>query len=844
MAVEKAFYTNGAPPVSPDEIEIEIVNPEEVNISSDGMEMSIDFNAEPPISHGANLAEYMDDNDLLTLGSELVGLYNADKESRHDWEESYIKGLDLLGMKFENRTTPWDGACGVFHPMLSEAVVRFQSQTIMEIFPASGPAKTSIVGTLTDEKVKQAQRVQDYLNYMMTVKMPEYRTETEKLLFSLPIAGSAFRKVYYDENLGRACSMFVPAEDFVVSYGAADLETAERATHVMKKSSNEVLKLQQKGFYRDVDLPAPAPDTTEIAAKYSKLTGDNPNYEVDSRHTLLEIMVNVDLAGFEDLLEGEPTEIGLPYVITIDKSSNIILSIRRNWQESDDLKLKRQHFVHYQYLPGLGFYGFGLIHMIGGLTKSATSLLRQLVDAGTLANLPGGLKARGLRIKGDDSPIMPGEFRDVDVPGGIIRDNITFLPYKEPSAVLHQMLQEIVQDGRRFASAADVKAADINGEAPVGTTLALLEREMKVLSAVQARVHASMKQELQILCDIVADYGPTEYPYDTEENVLTSEDFDDRVDIIPVSDPNAGTMAQRIMQYQAALQLAAQAPQMYNLPLLHRQMLEVLGIRDAGKIIPDENDIPPTDPVSENMMAITGEPIKAFAYQDHDAHIAVHVAAMNDPKLTEMLAMAPDGAIKAAALSAHVAQHVAFQYRDSIQKELGVKLPPVDSTLPEDIEYRLSQLVVPAAEQLTGKAQQEMAAQQAMAAAEDPVLQLQKAELDIEAAKVTTKAQTDMAKIQADLAKAAAKDSLDREKLAVDQQVEGAKLGVKIAETNTQEELETSKIASKEQIEGAKLGVEIARELMIDERQLDIEDKIDKRDTKREKMIDERERDE
>ena len=439
---------------------------------------------------------------------------------------------------------------------------------------------------------------------------------------------------------------------------------------------------------------------------------------------------------------------------------------------------------------------------------------------------------------------MPGEFRDVDVPGGIIRDNITFLPYKEPSSVLYQMLQEIVQDGRRFASAADVKAADINGEAPVGTTLALLEREMKVLSAVQARVHASMKEELQILCDIVADYGPTQYPYDTAENALTAEDFDDRVDIIPVSDPNAGTMAQRIMQYQAALQLAAQAPQMYNLPLLHRQMLEVLGIRDASKIIPDENDIPPTDPVSENMLAITGEPIKAFAYQDHDAHIAVHVAAMNDPKLTEMLAMAPDGAAKAAALSAHVAQHVAFQYRENIQKELGVKLPAFDSTLPEDIEYRLSQLVVPAAEQLTGKAQQEMAAQEAMAAAEDPVLQLQKAELDIEAAKVTTKAQTDMARIQADLAKAAAKDSLDREKMAMDQQVEGAKLGVKIAETNTKEELETSRIASKEQIEGAKLGVDIARELMIDERQIDIEDKIDKRDTKREKMIDERERDE
>lgn len=844
MAVEKALYTNGALPVSPDEIEIEIVNPDEVNISTDGMEMSIDFDAELPMDHGANLAEYMEDADLTTLGSELVGLYNADKESRHDWEESYIKGLDLLGMKFEDRTTPWDGACGVFHPMLSEAVVRFQSQTIMEIFPATGPAKTAIVGALTDDKVKQAQRVQDYLNYMMTVKMPEYRTETEKLLFSLPIAGSAFRKVYYDENLGRACSMFVPAEDFVVSYGAADLETAERATHVMKKSSNEVLKLQQKGFYRDVELPAPAPDTTEIAAKYNKLTGDHPNYEVDQRHTLLEIMVNVDLVGFEDLLDGEPTEIGLPYVITVDKSSNTILSIRRNWQESDELKLKRQHFVHYQYLPGLGFYGFGLVHMIGGLTKSATSLLRQLVDAGTLANLPGGLKARGLRIKGDDSPIMPGEFRDVDVPGGIIRDNITFLPYKEPSAVLHQMLQEIVQDGRRFASAADVKASDINGEAPVGTTLALLEREMKVMSAVQARVHAAMKQELQILCNIVADYGPTEYPYETEQNVLTSEDFDDRVDIIPVSDPNAGTMAQRIMQYQAALQLAAQAPQMYNLPLLHRQMLEVLGIRDAGKIIPDENDIPPTDPVSENMMLITGEPVKVYAYQDHEAHITVHLAALNDPKIAEMLAMAPDGQIKIAAFNAHIAQHVAFLYRDNIQKELGVKLPPVDSSLPEDIEYRLSQLVVPAAQQLTGKAQQEMAAQQAMAAAEDPVLQLQKAELEIEAAKVTSKTQTDMARIEADLVKAAAKDSLDREKLAVDQQVEGAKLGVKIAETNTQEELESAKIASKEQVEGAKLGVEIARELMIDERQLDIEEKINKRDTKREDMIDERERDE
>jgi hypothetical protein len=567
VAIEKSYYTNGEAPPVEEEMIIEVENPDSVTVMTDDMAMEMDFNEENQTpGHYDNLVDYMDEAELGRLGSELVGVYNADRESRHDWEESYIKGLDLLGMKFENRTTPWNGACGVFHPLLSEAVVRFQSQTIMEIFPASGPAKTTIVGALTPEKVKQAERVQSYLNYLMTNEMSEYRTETEKLLFSLPIAGSAFRKIYYDQTLGRPCSMFIPAEDFVVNYGASDLETAERCTHAMKMEANEILKLQQSGWYADIDLPAAAPDITDIAEKYNKLTGDSPNYEVDQRHTLLEMMVNVDLDGFEDLENNEPTNIGLPYIITVDKSSTNILSIRRNWKEGDALKLKRQHFVHYQYLPGLGFYGFGLTHMIGGLTKSATSLLRQLVDAGTLANLPGGLKARGLRIKGDDSPIMPGEFRDVDVPGGVIKDNITFLPYKEPSAVLHTMLQEIVEDGRRFASAGDVKAADINGEAPVGTTLALLEREMKVISAVQARVHASMKVELKILCDIIAEQGPTAYPYDTEQEAITTEDFDNRVDIIPVSDPNAGTMAQRIMQYQAALQLAQQAPQMYNLP--------------------------------------------------------------------------------------------------------------------------------------------------------------------------------------------------------------------------------------------------------------------------------------
>ncbi len=855
MAIEKSLYSESNPEMIAG-LEIEIENPESVTISDGESEIIMDFDEmDLGPEHGDNLVDFMDSQELDRLGSDLVNSYNADKESRHDWEESYIKGLDLMGMKFEDRTMPWNGACGVFHPMLSEAVVRFQSQTIMEIFPASGPVKTTIVGELTDKKVKQAERVQDYLNYMTTVEMTEYRTETEKLLFSLPIAGSAFRKVYFDPNLGRACSMFVPAEDVEVSYGAADLETAERCTQVMKKTSNEVLKLQQSGFYADIELPAASPDTNEITAKYNKLTGDHPSYEVDQRHTLLECMVDIDLAGFEDTEDGEPTHIGLPYVITIDKSSNIVLSIRRNWKEDDELKLKRQHFVHYQYLPGLGFYGFGLVHMIGGLTKSATSLLRQLVDAGTLANLPGGLKARGLRIKGDSSPIMPGEFRDVDVPGGIIKDNITFLPYKEPSAVLHTMLLEIVEDGRRFASAGDVKAADINGEAPVGTTLALLEREMKVISAVQARVHAAMKRELAILADIVADYGPTEYPYGSVENAITAEDFDDRVDIIPVSDPNAGTMAQRIMQYQAALQLAQQAPQMYNLPLLHRQMLEVLGIRDADKIVPTNDDMKPTDPISENMNLMIGEPVKAFIYQDHKAHIEAHTAAMNDPKIAELLNLAPDAQMKQAALAAHVAEHVAFQYRRDIEQELGVKLPPIDSSLPEDIEYRLSQLVAPAAEQLTGRAEQEMQAEQMLAQAEDPVLQLQQQELEMENLKIQTKAQTDMARIQADLTKAAAKDDLDRErlaskddwdreKLAADQKMEGAKLGVKIAETNTKEELESKKIASKDKLAGAKIGMEIAKELMVDTREREIEEMIDKRDTKREDDIDKRELDE
>ena len=644
--------------------------------------------------------------------------------------------------------------------------------------------------------------------------MTEYRSETEKMLFSLPLAGSAFRKVYYDPNMGRPCSMFVPAEDFVVSYGASDLVTCERATHIMKRTSNEVRKLQVSGFYSDIDLPDPSPDTGDIERKYNQLTGGSANYEFDNRHTILEIQAEIDLIGFEDSEYGESTGIALPYVVSIDKSSRQILSIRRNWYENDPMKMKREHFVHYQYLPGIGFYGFGLIHMIGGLAKSATSILRQLVDAGTLSNLPGGLKSRGLRIKGDDTPIMPGEFRDVDVPGGAIRDNITFLPYKEPSNVLYQLLGDIVTEGRRFASAGDVKAADMNAEAPVGTTLAILERSMKVMSAVQARLHSSMRKELRILSGIVRDFGPSEYPYDVKNGQLVPEDFDDRVDIIPVSDPNAGTMAQRIMQYQAALQLAVQAPQMYDLPLLHRQMLEVLGIRDADKIVPLEDEIPVTDPVTENMNIINGEPVKAFIFQDHEAHIQAHIALIEDPKIMEIMSQSPTAKASEAAMASHISEHVAFAYRDKIEKELGVPLPGPEEKLPEDIELRLSRLVAPAAAQLTGKDQREAQMQKQMEESEDPIIQMQQQELQIKQQQVQAKAQADMAKIQLDLKKIMDKSVLDKEKLVTQERIETAKLGARIAADNSRDQLESKKIASKEQVEGAKLGKDIAKDLM------------------------------
>jgi hypothetical protein len=799
-------------------LEIEVVNPEAVSIETEDGGVLIDFGDsledESSDDHNANLADFIDETDLMGICLDLVSSFRGDKESRADWERSYVKGLDLLGLKHEERTQPWDGACGVFHPLLTESVIRFQSQSIQEIFPASGPVKTAIVGKIDEKKTKQAERVQDYLNYLLTEKMTEYRSETEKMLFSLPLAGSAFRKVYYDPNLGRPCSMFVPAEDFVVSYGASDLTTCERSTHVMKKSSNDIRKLQVSGFYRDIDLPPSAPSTDEIERKYNELTGDSASYDYDSRHTILEMHVNLDLPGFEDMEDDEPTGIHLPYVVAIDQSSRTILSIRRNWYEDDPLKNKREHFVHYQYMPGLGFYGFGLIHMIGGLAKSATSLLRQLVDAGTLSNLPGGLKSRGLRIKGDDTPIMPGEFRDVDVPGGAIRDNIAFLPYKEPSNVLYQLMGDIVEEGRRFASAADVKASDMNGEAPVGTTLAILERSMKVMSAVQARLHASMRVELRLLTGIVRDHGPEAYPYEEDGEPIVVEDFDNRIDIIPVSDPNAGTMAQRIMQYQAALQLAAQAPEMYDMPLLHRQMLEVLGIRDADEIVPTDKDMKPTDPVSENMNIINGKPVKAFIYQDHEAHIQTHMAMIQDPSIMEIMGKSPNAKKAQAELSAHVQEHLAFKYRQDIEKQLGVELPPPDEPMPEDIEYRISRLVAPAAAQLSGKAAKEKQMEENQKQMQDPLIQIQMQELQIKQQQVQQRAEAEMAKLQLEAQKAMAKAQLDQQKLDQQSQIEQARLGVKISETNSKDELESKRIASQEQIAGAKLGVDIAKDLM------------------------------
>ena len=722
-------------------IEIEIVNPDGVKIGLDGMEIDL-MPEDEEESFDGNLAEFMDESELQEIASDLIEMVDTDINSRKEWVEMYVKGLDVLGMKYEERTEPWLGACGVFSTVLTEAAVRFQSETIIETFPAQGPVKTEIIGAIDKLKEEAAERVKDDMNYRLTEGMPEYRPEHERLLYSLGLAGAAFKKVYYDPTLGRQASIFIPAEDVIIPYGASSAMTSERVTHIMRKTKNDIRKLQVSGFYLDKELGEPLQFYTDVEKKKAEDQGYNLND--DDRYQIYEIHVDYDLPGYED-----EDGIALPYVITLERGTTEILSIRRNWDEDDKHKLKRQHFVQYTYVPGFGAYGLGLIHLIGGYARAGTSIIRQLVDAGTLSNLPGGLKTRGLRIKGDDTPIQPGEFRDVDVPSGSVKENIMTLPYKEPSQTLLALLNQITDEGRRLGSIADMNISDMSANAPVGTTLALLERQLKTMSAVQARVHYSMKQEFKLLKEIIRDYMPEDYEYTPVFGTPQAKKADyDMVDVIPVSDPNSATMAQRIMQYQAVIQLAQGAPQIYNLPLLHRQMIEVLGVKNADKLVPIDDDMTPRDPVSENMSFLTGKPTKAFIYQDHDAHIAVHTSMMQDPVIMSQMGQNPMAQQMQAAIMAHVAEHVAFQYRTKIEQRLGATLPMPDTEMSEDVEVQLSKLVAQAAKQLLEIDKGQVAQQQAQQKMQDPVVQMQQTELQIKQQDAQTKAQ----KVQGDLA--------------------------------------------------------------------------------------------
>jgi hypothetical protein len=727
-------------------IEIEIENPESLTIGMGGVEIELtpETDTSGADDFDANLAEFLDENELQSLASDLMGDVEGDIASRKDWVDTFVKGLEVLGMKYEERTEPWNGACGVYSTILTEAAVRFQSDTIIETFPAAGPVKTEIVGAITKLKEEAAERVRDDMNYQLTEVMPEYRPEHERMLYSLGLAGAAFKKVYFDPGLGRQVAMFIPAEEIIMPYGASSILNAERVTHIMRKTPNDMKKLQVEGFYRDIDLGDPISIHTDVEKKKAEEQG----YSLtdDDRYQVYEIHV-------DQVIDSDPLKdddgIALPYVITIEKGTNNVLAIRRNWNPDDDKKLKRQHFVQYTYIPGFGAYGMGLIHIIGGYARAGTSLIRQLVDAGTLSNLPGGLKARGLRIKGDDTPIAPGEFRDVDVPSGAVRDNIMPLPYKEPSQVLLALLNQITEEGRRLGSISEMKVSDMSAQAPVGTTLALLERQLKLMSAVQARVHYAMKQEFKLLKGIIRDYTPTDYDYEPVEGSRKAKQGDyDMVEVIPVSDPNSSTMAQRIMQYQAAIQLAQGAPQIYDLPQLHRQMLEVLGIKNADKLVPLDDDMTPKDPVSENMAFLNGKPTKAFLYQDHNAHIAAHMMFIQNPSIAQMVGQSPMAQQMQAAVMAHINEHLAFQYRMQIEEQLGVQLPPPNESLPEDVEVQLSRLVAQAAVQLTQQAQAMAQQQQAQQQAQDPLIQLQQAELQIKQQDAQTKAQ----KVQGELA--------------------------------------------------------------------------------------------
>jgi hypothetical protein len=799
LGIEEEAMAQGFAP-----LEIEIEDPEAVRIGIDGMPILELEMEEVEDDFGVNIAEELDEGTLQKMASDLIGDFDSDVGARKDWMQTYVDGLELLGMKIEDRAEPWEGACGVYHPLLSEALVKFQAETMMETFPAAGPVKTEIIGKETSEKKDAAVRVAADMNFQLTEVMKEYRPEHERMLWGLGLSGNAFKKVYYDPGLERQASIFVPAEDVVVPYGASNLESAERVTHVMRKTKNELVKLQVAGFYRDIELGDPSNSLDDVEKKIAEQMGFRATS--DDRYKLLEMHVDLDIPGYEHKDEdGEPTGIALPYVVTIEKGTGTVLAIRRNWEPDDETYAKRNHFVHYPYIPGFGFYAFGLIHLVGAFAKSGTSILRQLVDAGTLSNLPGGFKTRGMRIKGDDTPISPGEFRDVDVPSGTMRDNILPLPYKEPSQTLLQLMNQIIDEGRRFAAASDMKVADMSANAPVGTTLAILERTLKVMSAVQARIHYAMKQELKLLKRIIADYTPPDYAYEPVEGSRLAKKSDyDMVDVIPVSDPNAATMAQKVVQYQAALQLAQGAPQLYDLPKLHRQMLEVLGIKNYQKLVPTEDDKKPQDPITENQQVLMMKPVKAFYYQDHQAHIAVHMAAMQDPKIMQLVGQSPMAQQIGAAMQAHIAEHLGYEYKKQMEMRMGIELPRTneedDVGIPEQMEVEISQRAAQAATQMLQQNQQEAAAQQAAQQAQDPLIQMQQQELEIKQAELQLKQQ----KLQVDAAAKADQIDIERERIASQKEIAGMQVGAKAAKDRAQQ-------ASKDQIEGLKIGAEIAR---------------------------------
>ena len=812
MAIEKGLYEA---PEGLDEmedmedqdidLEIEVVDPEAVTLSDGSMEITLipDANIASLADFDANLAEMLDDTQLNILSSDLTGLIEADVQSRQEWTDAYVKGLDVLGFKYEERADPWEGACGVYSNVLAEAAIRFQAEAMSETFPAAGPVKVKVLGDETKEKIEAAQRVKADMNYELTERMIEYRSEHERMLYSLGLAGSAFKKVYYDPNRGRQVAIYIPAEDVIVPYGASNIETAERVTHCMRKTKNELRKLQAAGFYREVDLGEPQQFHSDIEEKKAEENGFS--LTDDNRYFVYEIHAELVIDGIDD-----EDDIAKPYVVTIERGSGEVLAIRRNYEESDPLALKRQHFVHYPYVPGFGFYGLGLIHIIGGYAKAGTSLIRQLVDAGTLSNLPGGLKSRGLRIKGDDTPIEPGEWKDVDVPSGSIRDNIMPLPYKEPSQTLLALLNQITQEGRRLGAISDMNISDMSANAPVGTTLALLERTLKPMAAVQSRVHYSMKQEFKLLKAIIAEHAPAEYAYQPHRGEVSARRADYMlVDVIPVSDPNSSTMAQRVVQYQAVLQMAQQAPQIYDLPQLHRQMIDVLGIKNADKLVPITEDAKPKDPVSENMDALKGSPLKAFIYQDHQAHIAAHQSFMQDPMVAQMIGQNPQAKQIMAALQAHLAEHLGFQYRQQIEEKLGAPLPKPGEELPEEVEIQLSRLVADAGTQLTQAHQQQAAQKQAQQQAQDPILQLKQAEMQVKQQEVQRKAakdQADMQLKQAEMQQRTAKDmadamieaeklKIDRAEVAIEAESKGVQLDQAMRDSEDRTNLELLRIA-------------------------------------------------